>query len=442
MSVDPLSIALLVISFILSAFYSASEAALISITPERTRQLIKRGGRRGRALHFWANHSHVVLTTILVGNNVVNIFIASLITTIASRALGSEALAVSVGVSTLLLLIFGEIIPKTFARAKAEQFAYFMLTVLKANFYLMYPVIMGVSWFIKKILGKSIEPKSRAITKFDIEYMVNKAEEDKTIDSKQLDLLTSILEFPTIKVKDIMVPRKDVASIPKDINFDRLVSFIQEDNYTRYPVVENDGDLDSTIGFFHVKDMIFFKEKDRKNFSVMRRLKTPFFVYEHMKIQAVFDHMNKRKLHLALVKDENGLVVGIITLEDIMEQIVGEIQDEHDAEVDAVLKKKNWRQDGKEGLTLDGDFSLRDLYNEFDIKIPLNDNYSSLRGFLLDKLGNNFPKKGNIIYWEGLSFELIEVANNEIMKVKITDVENERSFHKRESDKAYPETAS
>ncbi|MEC7182848.1 MAG: transporter associated domain-containing protein, partial [Bdellovibrionota bacterium] len=163
-------------------------------------------------------------------------------------------------------------------------------------------------------------------------------------------------------------------------------------------------------------------------------LKKPFYVYEHMRIHAVFDYMNKKKVHLALVKDENGLIVGIVTLEDIIEEIVGEIQDEHDVEEDR-LKASQEQGSLKSGIVLEGHVNLRDLQNDYDVKIPLNDNYSTLAGFILDMLGNNFPEQGQIIVWEGFSFEIYKVDNLEIKEIKISDVDGERHlFSKQESD--------
>jgi putative hemolysin len=143
-----------------------------------------------------------------------------------------------------------------------------------------------------------------------------------------------------------------------------------------------------------------------------------------MKIQSVFDHMNRKKVHLALVKDENGLVVGIVTLEDIMEEIFGEIQDEHDDEDEGIPKIAASRLE--EGLVVPAEITLRDLKNEYEIDIPLNDNYSTLRGFLLDMLGNHFPKEGNILFWDGLSFNLLKVSDNEIEEVKIESTDGDR----------------
>ena len=147
------------------------------------------------------------------------------------------------------------------------------------------------------------------VTSDDIEFMINKAEKEKTMDSKQIDLLSSILEFPTIKVKDIMIPRTKINYCQKSWNYNQVLNYLKETANTRYPVC--DGELEDIIGFLHVKDLAFVPDDQKKNFKFEKILKAPFFVYEHMKIQAVFDHMNKKKVHLALVKDENGTVAGV-----------------------------------------------------------------------------------------------------------------------------------
>ena len=197
---------------------------------------------------------------------------------------------------------------------------------------------------------------------------------------------------------------------------------MKETANTRYPVC--DGELEDIVGFLHVKDLAFISDEQKRNFKVEKILKAPFFVYEHMKIQAVFDHMNKKKVHLALVKDENGTVVGVVTLEDIVEEIFGEIHDEHD-DVEEIEKKLE-AANVEEGIIVEGEMQLRELYQDYDIKIPLNDNYSTISGFLLDMLGNNFPEEGQIIVWEGLSFELQKVEDYVIKEVRIKDVDGEK----------------
>ncbi|MCO4753350.1 MAG: HlyC/CorC family transporter [Bacteriovoracaceae bacterium] len=430
MSAEVQDIAVFVTGVFLSAFFSGSEAALISIPAKRVKQLMEEGGPRAKAFNFLAEKPSEILTTILIGNNFVNIFVASLATTIAQTYLESDAISYAVGITTLLILIFGEIIPKTFARNHSERLALPIIRILQVCYFIMYPAVRFFMVIIEAVLGKNAQLSEKLVTKDDIEFMVNEAEKERSIDSKQIDLLNSILEFPTIKVKDIMVPRNQVHAIKKDATYDEVLSLVREVAHSRYPVF--DEDLDSTIGFLHVKDLSFVDINQRESFDVDKLVNEPFFVYEHMKIQAVFDHMNRKKVHLALVKDENGLVVGIVTLEDIMEEIFGEIQDEHDEDDDGIPKIAQNHLD--EGLKVPGGISLRDLYNEYDIKIPLNDNYSTLRGFLLDMLGNNFPKEGNILFWEGLSFKLLKVEENEIEEVEIESTDGEKHIIKKDDE--------
>ena len=422
---------ILLICFMGSAFFSGSEAVLMSLGIDRARQIIEEGGSRARAMTFMIERPNELLATILVGNNIVNILAASMTTSIASRIFKSDAVGFSTGIVTLIILIFGEVIPKTFARTHAEKLSVMIIYVLRLKYYVLYPLIHGMVWIIKVLLGENAELTGRLITKNDIEYMINRAEQDKTMDSKQLDLLNSILEFPTIKVKDIMIPRLEVKYLQKSFTFKEIIDFVEKDTYSRYPVC--DGELENCLGFLHLKDLAFIRGVNKDNFNINGHLKDPFFVYEHMKIQAVFDHMNRKKVHLALVKDENGLVVGIITLEDIIEEIVGEIQDEHDDDEEAVTAELR-EKELNEGILIEGSVSLRELYNDFDIKIPLNDNFSTVAGFLLDMLGNNFPEQGQIIVWDGYSFELDHVEDYEIRNIRIKHVDGERHiFNKKEA---------
>lgn len=425
-------IVLLLVCFAGSAFFSGSEAVLMSLGIDRARQIIEEGGSRARAMTFMIEKPNELLTTILVGNNIVNILAASVTTAIATRIFKSDAVGISTGIVTIVILIFGEIIPKTFARTHAEKLSVFIIYILRLKYYVLYPIIQGMVYVIQAVLGENAEITGRLITKNDIEYMINRAEQDKTMDSKQLDLLNSILEFPTIKVKDIMIPRLEIKYLQSSFNFKEVINFVEEDNYSRYPVC--DGELENCLGFLHIKDLAFVRGLEKDNFDINKHLKDPFFVYEHMKIQAVFDYMNRKKVHLALVKDENGVVVGIVTLEDIVEEIVGEIQDEHDDDEEAIVEEQK-QQELNEGAIIEGTLSLRELYSDLDIKIPLNDNYSTVAGFLLDMLGNNFPEQGQIIVWEGYSFELIKVEDYEIREIRIKHVDGERHiFNKKEAN--------
>ena len=395
---------------------------MLSIGADRARQLIEEGGPKGKAMAFMILRPSELLSTILVGNSIANILAGSLTTSLTADYTGSNIVGLALGATTIIIIIFGEILPKTVGRNHAEKFSVFAIRSLQILFYILYPAIKSIVWFINTILGENAEATGRMVTKDDIEFMISKAEKEKTMDSKQIDLLSSILEFPMIKVKDIMISRMRVNYIQVKWSFLEMMAYARDTGNSRYPVCN--GDLENIVGFLHVKDLAFVSDEEKASFKIEKLLKPPFFVYEHMKIQSVFDHMNRKKVHLALVKDENGTVVGIITLEDIIEEIFGEINDEHD---DVEENEKHLQEANLEdGIVVDGDISLREIYSDYDIKIPLNDNYSTLSGFLLDMLGNTFPEQGQIIVWEGLSFDLELVQEHVIKQVRVKDVDGEK----------------
>ncbi len=274
----PMEIFLILLGIVLSAIFSGSEAALISLSVDRTKQLIEMGGARAEALKFLAKHPNEMLTTILLGNNLVNFSVASLVTEVTQQFLSNDAISISVGISTFFILLFGEIIPKTFARTRAEKIALPAIRLLQICYYIGFPIVRGFMWLIKVILGEHATIRGHVVTQSDIEFLVNKAEEDQSIDSKQLDLLNSILEFPKIKAKDVMVPRSKVNGIDKRANFDTVIAMVKDVQHSRYPVYDND--IDHVIGFLHVKDLAFVTDEEKRtSFNVQKYLNEPVFIY-------------------------------------------------------------------------------------------------------------------------------------------------------------------
>ena len=258
----------LAVCFVLSGFFSGSEAVLMSIPIERAQQLIKDGGSKGKALSFMLDKPAELLATILVGNNIVNIFAASLTTAIAARYFQDDAIGISVGFTTFFILIFGEIIPKSFARTHPESLCLFVIRVLQTIYYMLFPVIKSVVLIMRAVLGDKADIHGRLITKNDIEFMVSKAEKEKTMDSKQLDMMNSILEFPKIKVKDIMIPRQKVITIDYKWGFDEVIENVKHSVHSRYPVI--DEKMEEVKGFLHVKDLAFFNSSEKKNFKMQQ----------------------------------------------------------------------------------------------------------------------------------------------------------------------------
>jgi len=428
-------ITFIILCLILSALFSSSEAVVMSISVDRVSQLIDESGGKNKALKFLVSHPTEILTTILVWNNLVNSVVASLVTSISSKLFGDFALAIAAGVATMIILVFGEITPKVFARTNAENFVNPVAVFLRFFYLVFIPILLPLSVLIKKTLGKNAMLQGRVVTTDDIEYLVNKAEEDKSIDSKHIDLINSILEFPTIKVKDIMISRNKIDAIDIESDENTIQLFFKEKEHSRYPVYKSS--LDQILGFIHVKDYYRIRD-DGKIFDLTNVLKPPFFVYEQMRIQSVFDYMNRNKVHLSLVKDETGTVVGMVTLEDIMEEIFGEIHDEHDR--DSHLSTMVKEIGG--GLVVPGSTSLRDLLNEYEIDIPSSDSYSTVTGFILELLANHFPKHGQIIFWENYSFELSKVISYQIEEVTIKKVRSDDENAKMSSDEIKTENNS
>lgn len=431
-----IEILLIIVCLALSAFFSASEAVVMSISVERTRQLIEEGGKKANALRFLISHPTEILTTILVGNNLVNTVVASLVTVIVSKLSFDYAIAIASGGATLIILIFGEISPKSFARSNAESMVYFSVTVLRFVYFVLFLVVKPLSVLIKRILGKNAILRGRVVTTDDIEFLVTQAEENQSIDAKHIDLINSILEFPLIRVRDIMVSRVHIDAIDINASENEILKTVRHHQYSRYPIF--DGSLDNIVGFIHIKDFLLARES-RPTVQLKDFLKTPFFVYDQMKIQSVFDRMNRSKVHMAIVKSETGTMVGIITLEDIMEQIFGEITDEHDKETPSdATKKKNI----EEGVLISGNTPIRDLDQNFDIQIPSSEAYATVTGFLLELLGNHFPKQSQIIYWDDYSFELTKVVNYQIDQVTIKKIRHTPSNNGSDTNRSSDSSSS
>ncbi len=408
-------VAIIAVCLVASGFYSGSESVLLSVGVERAKRIIDDGGPAAKTMKFMIDKPSELLTTILVGNNIVNIILSTMVTVVTTRYFGSQQLGIAVGISTIAILLFGEIIPKTFGMANAEKISIPAIRFLQVNYYTLFPIVHLMAYVTKKLLGESAIIRTKLITKRDLEYMVSKAGREKSIDARQLDMLSNILEFPTIKVKDIMIPRQEIKFVHADWSYGELLDYLKLNVHSRFPVCEEN--LDNCIGFLHTKDVLTLAETQTDNFKTRNIVKSPFFVYENMKIQMVFESMNRKKLHLALVKDESGLVVGVITIEDIIEEILGEIHDEYDVDEEDIALEK-----GQKGTMVHGSLSIRDLNSEYDIELPPSPNYSTLAGFLLEMIGNNFPKKGQIVVYKNHIFEIYKVENYFIEKVRIRNL--------------------
>ncbi|AST90326.1 hypothetical protein BC6307_03095 [Sutcliffiella cohnii] len=404
---------------ILSGYFSASETAITSANKVRLRNMADdENVKAQRSLKLTEKFDHS-LSTILIGNNIVNIAMATIATKIATDLFGSQGttLAISTAVTTILILIFGEVLPKSLAKQYAEKYLLVISASLMAVMKLFYPItwlFVQLKLGINKVLGsKEMEP---TVTDEDVKALVEIGEEEGTFLSQEKELLHNAIEFDDIVVNDILTPRPDVVAVSINNSLlDIKETFVRE-KYSRIPVYE--GTIDNIVGIISHRD--FFEQYvENKNFELTDIMRKPHFVIGSSKISNLLKELQKSKNHLAIVIDEYGGTAGIISIEDIIEEIVGDIWDEHDESIllIEVLQEGKFRMDGKTSVE---DFSTV-------VNLDVSDSSSiTLSGWISEKIGY-LPKKGEKIQLDFAEIIIEEVRKNRIQKV-LVEVKMEQSY--------------
>ena len=398
-----------------SAFFSSAETALTALGEARVRALMESGGKRAALLHFWQRHPDRILSALLLGNTLVNVGMGSLTTLVADELGASHALALLTGIVTVVILIFGEITPKTFAKRHASEFAVFIMPFVAGFYFLLYPL----AWLFTQIpralskLTGSEESKGESVTSQELEYMIELGARQGSIDKVRERLLSSVLAFTEVLVKEIMIPRTQVIAVDETASWAEALKVIAESELSRIPVYRNS--LDEVVGVLYVKTLLADVKKgiDEPGFQLARYVKKPFFVPEVMKVSRLLTEMQRRKTHLAVVVDEFGGTSGIVTLEDVVEEIVGEIHDESDVEE----KRLKVLSDGV--ILADAAVSIRDLENHLGVDFPENGDYETLGGFLTATAGR-VPPAGSLVVWGGLTFTVKAADDRRVQKVEIS----------------------
>ncbi len=407
-----------------AAFASATETALTALGEPRARQLVEEKGHR--LLQHWVDHPDRILATLLVLNTITNTLAAALMTELVLQYLrhawGSSAagyaVAIATGLVTLLLLTFGEITPKTLARRYAASFAPVAMPFVLAFYYLSYPLVAPLSalprWIDRRFKG-GVAPERPSITPEEIEYMIDLGVRQGVLDREKSELLTSVLEFTDIVTREIMVPRPSVVAIPIDAPKEQVLKILHDSEHSRIPVY--DGNIDEIVGVLYAK--LFFSDlemgKLQDAFDIRRYVKPPFFVPELMKISRLLREFQKRKVHLAIVVDEFGGTAGVVALEDVVEEIVGEIQDEQDVE-EGRLKLL---ADGT--VVADAAIPLRDLEEHLKVDFPDERDADSLGGFVTETVGK-VPPVGSVLVWGGLRFTVRAGDERRVTRVEIARI--------------------
>lgn len=400
---------ILVVLLGLSAFFSSAETSLTTINPIKVRTLIEKGNKRALKLQKVTEQHGKMLSTILIGNNIVNISASSLATTMAISIWGNYAVGIATGILTLLVLLFGEILPKNMAMVKTESLALFYAPIVYGLMWLLTPVIFlvdRIAGFFMKLLR--IDPsKKNLMTETELRTYVDVSHEDGVIESEEKEIINNLFDFSDSVAKDIMIPRIDMVTIEENSGYDELMAVFRECMYTRIPVYKDD--RDNIIGLVNIKDFILVN--DVETFRVADIIRDAYYTYEFKKTADLLMEMKETTNNVAFVLSEYGACAGMITLEDLLEEIVGEIRDEYDEDEDEFIKKV-----GKDAYLIDGNRKLDDINDELDTKLESED-YDSIAGLVLQIL-DRMPTVGEEVTTpDGIRIKVETVHQNRITKV-------------------------
>jgi len=396
---------ILFVLIVLSGFFSSSETALFSISKARARHLAKEGGRANYLIKRMKEDPHRLLSTILIGNNLVNIGASALATSITIRLVSSNAVGIATGVMTLLILVFGEIFPKSVATRNNVLVARLAIVPLFWLSILFYPLILFLN-FIPKLTGR-IKHKPK-VTEQELLTFVEVVEEEGEIKEEEKELIHNIFEFDDTNVSEIMSPRADMFTIEAGAELD--LQQIVESGFTRIPVIEKD--IDHVVGILNIKDLFLQYAKGNLPVDVRKIMQPPYFVPENKKLDSLLQAFQSRKQHMAIVVDEHGGISGLITLEDALEEIVGEITDETDKAEPAIVKVKGgeWIVPGKS--------DIEDVNAKIPMHIPESRDYDTFSGFVLNTI-ERIPREREEISIGKFIITVKEMDGNRIREYRV-----------------------
>ena len=409
---DIFQIIVLIILLLLSAFFSSAETALTTVNRIRMRTLAEDGDKRAERVLRITDDSGKMLSAILIGNNIVNLSASSLATSLAIKLWGSMGAGIATGILTFLILIFGEISTKTLATIHSERIALLyagtidtLMKVLTPIIYLINKLAMGFLMLLK------VDPKAgdQQMTEEELRTIVDVSKESGVIESEEHEMINNLFDFGDAQAKEVMVPRIDMTFANIESTYDELIEIFQEDKFTRLPVYEET--TDNVVGILNMKDLLLYKDKE--HFSVRAIMREPYFTYEHKNTAELFIEMRKSSISLAIVLDEYGATAGLITLEDLLEEIVGEIRDEYDTdEEDSIIQLSE-----REFLVL-GSTNLEDLCEELGLNFSSED-YDTIGGYLIGLL-DHLPEKNEIIITDDdVLLRVDQMDKNRIEKIYI-----------------------
>jgi len=421
--VSTIKVFLFILCLVLSAFFSSSEVAFMSVTKAKVRALLKKGDKRAIALAALKKNTDHTLITILIGNNLVNVAAASIATSIAIDQFGDAGVGIATGIVVLLLLVFGEIGPKIFGVRVTDTLALKVAPSLHILSRIFFPFL----WIYDHISHSSSLTRAfakPAITEEEIKGWIDLGKEEGTIEPEEHDMLYSVFEFRDTLARDVMTQRPDVTLVEDSSSITEIMKIFKDSGFSRLPVFHDQ--VDNIVGVLNVKDMLSIVFENRVGIGVREIMSEPFFIPESKKIDELLKEMRHNKVHMAIVIDEYGSFVGVATIEDILEELVGEIQDEYDKE------EPKFQQIGQGIYLVDGRTRVEDLNEELTITLPVHDAYETIGGLMTERLGH-IPQKGEQvdIRESGVTLVVMQMKKSRISSLKMIvhgmGVETEKS---------------
>ena len=409
---DAIQLVVLVILLALSAFFSSAETALTTVNRLRVRALVDDGDARAIVLAKVIDDPGKLLSAILIGNNIVNISASSIATLLATKFFGSAGAGIATGIMTLLVLIFGEVTPKTMASLKAEKIALNYAKIVYVIMIVFTPLIFILdllSGGILRLFGIDPDKRDDSVTEEDLRTIVEAGHEDGVLETEEHKMINNVFDFGDHQAKDIMVPRVDMCFLKLDATYEDFMKIYREEKFTRIPVYEET--RDNVIGILNVKDLILYDKN--QEFHVKDFLREAYYTYEFKNTSELMMEMRKNSISIAIVLDEYGATAGLVTLEDLLEEIVGDIRDEFDeAEAEEV------QQLGEREYLVEGACKLEDLNDMIGLGIESED-YDSIGGIVIDAL-QHLPSEGEEVTLDNGTRLIVEkIDKNRIEKVHI-----------------------
>lgn len=409
---DFIQLAALILLLALSAFFSSAETALTTVNRIRMRTLAEEGNARAKKILAITDDSGKMISAILIGNNIVNLSASSIATTLAIKLFGNMGAGIATGILTLLILIFGEISPKTLATIHADKIALAYAGIISFLMKVLTPVIFlmnTLSLAFLRLLRVDPNAGRQVMTENELRTIMDVGHESGVIETEEHEMINNVFDFTDAEAKEIMIPRIDMTFVPVDASYQELLEIFRETRYTRLPVYEESND--NVIGILNMKDILLCE--DQNLFSIREIMRTPFFTYEHKNTAELFSQMQESSINIAIVLNEYGTTAGLITMEDLLEEIVGEIHDEYDYNEEDDLYAINDVE-----YLVQGSMNLEDLCDSLEIHLESED-YDSIGGYMIGLL-DHVPEEGeSVTAPDGTVLRVDTMDKNRIEKIYI-----------------------